>query len=138
MTLGERLRAARKKAELDQNALGEAVGITGAAISAIELGKTEDLTLSRIKALALETGVSPAWLAFGIGSADIPQSGYTTQLDAKVLGDILEVVLEVAARKGWSTTPERLSNFVVKRYLEEIQQGAEINRGEIEKILAYF
>ncbi len=137
-TLGARLRQARKKADLDQNELGEAVGITGAAISAIELGKTEDLTLGRIKALAIETGVSPSWLAFGVGEIEITQSRGKAELDAALLEGIISVVLEVVASKGLKTSPERLSRFVVKRYKEEMEQGAGVNRGEIEKILAYF
>lgn len=137
-TLGARLKKARKAAEMNQNPLGEAVGITGAAISAIERGETLDIAVGRVEALARELRVSPVWLAFGIRPADVPQVRDVSLLDAKALADILEVVLQVAARGGWSTTPERLVNFVVKRYQEAAFQETEINREEIEKILSYF
>jgi transcriptional regulator with XRE-family HTH domain len=47
-------------------ALGLAAGLTGPAIEKIEKGKSVP-RLDNVEALAKVLGVSPGWLAFGIG-----------------------------------------------------------------------
>lgn len=136
-TLGARLREARKNARLDQNELGEAVGITGAAISAIELGKTEDLSLNRIKALANETGVSPAWLAFGLGS---PQGPYRPSegrvIDSSLLAAIVEIVSTILAHRKKTLPPQKLGLLVARIYeIEAGRDGRSIDENNIQSLL---
>ncbi|MBS0289299.1 MAG: helix-turn-helix domain-containing protein [Proteobacteria bacterium] len=73
MSLGERVKEARLKKGLTQDELGEALGgLTGPAISSIEKGiaKTfRDPKLFLEVAKILE--VSPIWLQFGLGDAEL-------------------------------------------------------------------
>ncbi|MBS0289774.1 MAG: helix-turn-helix domain-containing protein [Proteobacteria bacterium] len=73
MSLGERLRQARIKKDMTQDELGEALGgLTGPAISAIEKGiaktfRDPEILLQASKILE----VSPIWLQFGLGEAEL-------------------------------------------------------------------
>lgn len=64
-TLAERLREARKAASMTQKALGEAVGISQAAIQKIETGKASQTT--RLLDIATALRVRPEWLSSGDG-----------------------------------------------------------------------
>lgn len=61
-----RVTQAREAAGLSMRALGLAAGLTGPAIEKIEKGKSVP-RLDNVEALAKVLGVSPGWLAFGIG-----------------------------------------------------------------------
>lgn len=73
MNIGERLKQARLKKQMTQDQLGQALGgLTGPTISAIESGTAKtfrdpDLILKAAKILA----VSPIWLQFGMGDAEL-------------------------------------------------------------------
>ena len=64
-TLAERLREARKAAGMTQKALGEAVGISQAAIQKIETGKASQTT--KLLEIATALRVRPEWLSSGDG-----------------------------------------------------------------------
>jgi len=66
MDLKDRLKAARRHANLTQAELAQRVGITQVSISDIERGKTE--STGYIAQIAAACGVSPLWLADGRGS----------------------------------------------------------------------
>src|SRR5690606_24692261 len=63
MDLKDRLKAARRHANLTQAELAQRVGITQVSISDIERGKTE--STGYIAQIAAACGVSPLWLADG-------------------------------------------------------------------------
>lgn len=73
MNIGERLKQARLKKQMTQDQLGQALGgLTGPTISAIESGTAKtfrdpDLILKAAKVLS----VSPIWLQFGLGDAEL-------------------------------------------------------------------
>lgn len=73
MNIGERIKEARLKKQMTQDQLGEALGgLTGPTISAIEKGTAKTfrdpaLILRAAKILA----VSPIWLQFGFGDAEL-------------------------------------------------------------------
>lgn len=75
MNIGERLKQARLKKGMTQDQLGEALGgLTGPTISAIEKGTAKSF---RDPQLILEAAkileVSPIWLQFGLGDAELIQ-----------------------------------------------------------------
>jgi len=63
MTLADRLKSARKEKGLSQKALGDAVGVSQAAIQKIEVGKARETT--KLTDLAVVLGVRPEWLSDG-------------------------------------------------------------------------
>lgn len=73
MKIGERLKQARLKKGMTQDELGEALGgLTGPTISAIEKGTAKSFRQPEILLLAAKIlGVSPIWLQFGLGDADL-------------------------------------------------------------------
>ncbi len=68
--LGERVRSARKKAGLTQQALADAAGLTKGAISMIENGRTESIKQNNLFNIAEVTSCSYRWLATGSGHPD--------------------------------------------------------------------
>src|SRR5262245_36692709 len=63
--LGDRLRRCRLAAGLTQKELGKRAGVSGAAVAAIERGKTAGPRY--IVELAYVLDVSPTWLKMGLG-----------------------------------------------------------------------
>jgi len=62
-TLAERIKLARTRAGLSQKKLGEAVGVSQAAIQKIEVGEAR--TSTKLIEIANALGVKPEWLSFG-------------------------------------------------------------------------
>lgn len=80
--LAQRLRETRSALELSlreverrtrQLAHEERVGLSEGAVRRIERGKLP--TLDTLEALAVALGVSPSWLAWGVGDRELPQRG---------------------------------------------------------------
>ena len=71
MTIGVRLKDARKRAELTQQALADLAGVTQARISSIEMNVQS--TTSYVVELAEALGVSPQWLKTGKNRGDEDQ-----------------------------------------------------------------
>lgn len=70
MTLHERLRLARESAGISQHRLAVFLGVTGATVSAWELGRAEPRA-SHVEAIALRCGCSAAWLLTGEGASPV-------------------------------------------------------------------
>lgn len=64
-TMGERIRQLRDARSLTQEALGERLGVSRAAVSKWELGGTRDIRLSTFLALCREFDTTPDYLVFG-------------------------------------------------------------------------
>ncbi|MBG3105598.1 helix-turn-helix transcriptional regulator [Proteus mirabilis] len=78
-TLAQRLKKARKLAGLSQKELGEAVGISQAAIQKIEVGNA--LNSTKLIDIAKVLRVSPEWLSSGHGEDPILPSIHNTKTD---------------------------------------------------------
>lgn len=70
MTIGERLKIARKARGYTQNSLAEALGMSRGVITNIEYGRAEPQTLV-IKAICDILHISQTWLMTGNGNMDI-------------------------------------------------------------------
>jgi transcriptional regulator with XRE-family HTH domain len=70
--LGARLRSLREERKSTRQAIGEAAGISGQAVTDIESGRTMP-GVDTAEALARGLGVSPAWLAYGEGPRVLPR-----------------------------------------------------------------
>ena len=64
--VGGRLQAVRQSQQLSMRALARAAALTEASVRATESGQTIP-TIATVEALAVALGISPAWLAYGIG-----------------------------------------------------------------------
>lgn len=62
MTLGEKIKAKRKELGLTQTELGKKLGVQTTAVSKWELGRVENIPLSKIKVMAEIFGVEAKWL----------------------------------------------------------------------------
>jgi SOS-response transcriptional repressor LexA len=69
MTLSERIRTARKQADLTQKELADRVGISQTAIHKLEAGRS--ISSRRTVAIALTCGVDPIWLDTGRGEMSL-------------------------------------------------------------------
>ena len=61
-TFARRLYLARLNAGLDQNALGDAVGLTGHTIGRLERGQTTQISIRALRKLARVLKVTTDWL----------------------------------------------------------------------------
>jgi phage repressor protein C with HTH and peptisase S24 domain len=66
MSIGTRIREARRAAKLTQKALAQKVGMAQASLSELETGESAGTTL--VASLAAALGVNPLWLETGKGS----------------------------------------------------------------------
>lgn len=71
VTIGEKIRKLRDSLKLSQEELGKSVGVTKAAISAIESGRSKDPKLATFFKIAKRLGVDPEWLAIGKSAPDL-------------------------------------------------------------------
>lgn len=86
-TLAERMKIARKHANLTQRALAEKVGVEQPVISQLETGKNQ--TSIHLLGIANACGVDPMWLAKGSGDM-LPTGRQTSSIEAnaELLGDL--------------------------------------------------
>lgn len=90
-TLADRIKAARKHAQLTQRSLAEKVGVEQPVISQLETGK--NLRSVHLTKIAQVCQVSPIWLAEGVGS--MVQTG--TQSTSPVAQHEIELLGELSA-----------------------------------------
>lgn len=95
-TLAERLREARKAADMTQKSLGDAIGVSQAAIQKIETGKASQTT--RLLDIANALKVRPDWLSSGQGpmreNGQPPQSISPKNGDSDVFRlDVLDILV---------------------------------------------
>ena len=69
--LASRLRQSREADRLTLSTVGQRAGSSAAAVRSIENGVMP--TLDTVEDLAKALGLSPAWLAFGIGARELPR-----------------------------------------------------------------
>ena len=69
--VASRLRETRTARGLTMRALARAAGLTDTAVRSTETG-TSMPSIATVEALAVALGVSPAWLAYGLGPMELP------------------------------------------------------------------
>ncbi|MET3817297.1 helix-turn-helix transcriptional regulator [Pantoea sp. UYEF8] len=81
--LAERLKKARTARGLSQKSLGEAVGVSQAAIQKIESGKARETT--KLIDLAIALKVNPGWLSTGDGESGIAEPSNIRESSLKAM-----------------------------------------------------
>lgn len=96
-TLAERLREARKAADMTQKTLGDAVGISQAAIQKIETGRAAQTT--KLLDIAKALRVRPEWLSSGTGA--MRADGDDDKKPSHINHDVFRVdILDLAVSAG--------------------------------------
>lgn len=98
MKLSDRVKAARKHAGLTQSELAERVGIAQTAISQLESGKT--LRSSYLLQIAEACGVSPMWLASGLGGMIPSPEQSAFHIEGKEQWEAFEEGMDLAHREN--------------------------------------
>ena len=139
MTVGDRVREARKEAGLTQAALARAAKVTRSAVSQIESGLIKKLSAENLFPYAKALGVSPLWLMTGqqpkrpidINDAQVTIAPSPNAPDMVIRdGDGNTIIIEL--KQGTSPTP---SIKLVQTILEMSAKG-ELNNSEIEGMQA--
>lgn len=93
MSLGSRVRVARRRAGVSQAGLAEMVGVTRSAVANWESSSARTYpSAQRLQRIAEETGVSYEWLATGRGSP-APDDSEIPAADAELIEDPVERLL---------------------------------------------
>lgn len=96
-TLAERLREARKAAGMTQKTLGDAVGVSQAAIQKIETGRAAQTT--KLLDIAKALRVRPEWLSSGTGT--MRADGEDDKKPSHINHDVFRVdILDLAVSAG--------------------------------------
>ncbi|RLO16159.1 helix-turn-helix transcriptional regulator [Klebsiella pneumoniae] len=96
-TLAERLREARKAADMTQKTLGDAVGVSQAAIQKIETGRAAQTT--KLLDIAKALRVRPEWLSSGTGA--MRDDGENDKKPSHMNHDVFRVdILDLAVSAG--------------------------------------
>ncbi|MDH0080702.1 helix-turn-helix domain-containing protein, partial [Klebsiella pneumoniae] len=96
-TLAERLREARKAADMTQKTLGDAVGVSQAAIQKIETGRAAQTT--KLLDIAKALRVRPEWLSSGTGT--MRADGDDDKKPSHINHDVFRVdILDLAVSAG--------------------------------------
>ncbi|MGK7105900.1 XRE family transcriptional regulator [Klebsiella pneumoniae] len=96
-TLAERLREARKAADMTQKTLGDAVGVSQAAIQKIETGRAAQTT--KLLDIAKALRVRPEWLSSGTGA--MIDDGEDDKKPSHMNHDVFRVdILDLAVSAG--------------------------------------
>ena len=96
-TLAERLREARKAASMTQKTLGDAVGVSQAAIQKIETGRAAQTT--KLLDIAKALRVRPEWLSSGTGA--MRADGDDDKKPSHINHDVFRVdILDLAVSAG--------------------------------------
>lgn len=88
-TVGDRVRAARKKVGLSQERIANLIGTTVASVSRKETGKQLEFTRSEAEIIASELGVSLSWLLLG-EAAEAPDR-VLSDMTARSDGDVVYI-----------------------------------------------
>ncbi|WP_420490183.1 S24 family peptidase [Klebsiella pneumoniae] len=96
-TLAERLREARKAADMTQKTLGDAVGVSQAAIQKIETGRAAQTT--KLLDIAKALRVRPEWLSSGTGA--MRADGDDDKKPSHINHDVFRIdILDLAVSAG--------------------------------------
>ena len=104
VTLAERIKEARQAAQLTQQQLADACGISMQAVSHWEQGRSKEITASNLFHLADVLRVDPRWLATGEGPPNKIQTVYSQvvtdleELPAEKQELVLSLVRSLAAK----------------------------------------
>lgn len=123
MDLAQRLRKARKFAELTQAALAQRSGVKQQMISKLENGQSKET--ADLVSLAVACGVRPEWLASGDGTmvapkhaVPSPEPGWFVVIGHGVHEEIDQEALDIAI--AWRSLSRGTRRMISKQITEEI------------------
>lgn len=87
LSIGKRLKAARKSRKISQDTLAEMIGVSRGVVTNIELDKVTDPQLLYINAICNTLHINREWLLKGVGDMDINK---TIDKSSKILSEIYE------------------------------------------------
>lgn len=93
MSIGKRLKEARKARGISQDMLAEKIGASRGVITNIELDKVDDPQAMVINAICNALNINREWLTDGVGSMEIDK---TDAHRAKILSEIYSRVQELS------------------------------------------
>lgn len=121
MTIGQRVRQARKAARLNQTELAEKIGVKQATISELEIRHAA--SSKHLVDIALALGVSPVWLATGEGSMHEDDDLFSREISLPAIntklvpliswvqaGSFKEVISDMTIAKEYIHCPTRCSD----------------------------
>jgi transcriptional regulator with XRE-family HTH domain len=137
--MNERLKAIRKKLSLSQEAFGKKLGVTGTAISRIEIGNRA-ITEQMILAICREFNVREEWLRNGTGEMfldftedDFSKAASTLSNDIFVRSLIIEYwKLDEDSKKLFQDFIHKLSNNIKKQAEKQSKLKTDID-AEVQK-----
>lgn len=121
--MGERILKLREMFKMSQESFGEKLGITRAAVSKIELGKS-NLTESNIKLICREFGVSEEWLRTGEGDM------FPVLTEEERIADLLGTFLHQNIDKE-----DKLKMAIATLVLELLTEGTEEDWKPVKKMI---
>lgn len=111
-TFAHRIRRARTRAGLSQQALADAAQMTQGALAQWENGSTGRHDAERVIRAAVACRVRPEWLVLGVG----PMSAQQPDVDSDTLEAALTAVLSALQDEGAELAPEKLAQAVAVVY----------------------
>lgn len=93
MTIGERLKLARKSRGISQDLLAEKIGTSRGVITNIEHDKVDEPQPMVLNAICNTLNINKEWLSTGVGSMDVNPSAIHS---AKILSEIYERAQELS------------------------------------------
>jgi transcriptional regulator with XRE-family HTH domain len=97
--VASRLRQTRAARGLTMRALARAAGLTDTAVRSTEMG-TSMPSIATVEAFAIALGVSPGWLAYGLGPMELPGRRRVAASPAQVPGYELSSAGRATLRDG--------------------------------------
>ena len=145
MDIGDRIKQRRKDLKLTQRQLGKLVGVTGSAISQMELGQTQHLLAKHALALAKTLNVSVEWLLTGEGQAQgvsEPRQGYgIDRLGSELTTKIMLLVFELLDRYKIDLPNDIVENVVEELYdhfsREYVEQGLPLDESKFTNVVEF-
>lgn len=129
MTSYQRIRLARRHANLSQAQLGASVGVQRSAVSHWEAAQGKNPSVAHMRHIALATAVQFEWLATGRGAMTLTQD---MQLDSVATADALlaDDPLELRLLRAFREAPARARMSLV----EVVEQLAQQRTGRPRRV----
>lgn len=123
MNLSMRIRVARQRAKLSQEALASLIGVTRGAVANWECSVGATPAFNRLEHLARVTEVSFEWLATGRGQLSLLREDSTLAVDAEIVYDSTERKLLAEFRSA-----DKHAREIAMRLLEQAGRPAKRKR----------
>ena len=131
MTLGERIKSARKEKGLSQSELGDLVGVGKSSVCQWESGLTKNLDGINLVQTALVLGLNPVWLATEKGHRSIFQSNDPIH---EGVFSLMLVIKEAIDESDLELSQDAIKQ-IYKRVLDYFFDGFDLNLSMIKTII---